>query len=287
MPREKPGRRAPADKPPPHQHCDGEPGLSGRGRGILKPGRARHPPEQQESDHRRWEWGRVSGIDWNTGGQAPFDRVRLSAAAGEIPMSRLGAASGTLRVNLRWSGPEDGGGRGPFRRRIEPTAALGVAAGPKVDLDLGCLYQFTDGQRGVVQAAGQRNGDFARPPYIRLDRDDRTGSSTGENLFVNMDHSGHFQRVLIFVLLAGGSDDLTKVGAALTLYPTNGPALGLRLDGQGPAKAKSCAAVLIQRSGAEFALRTETKYFGGYQSDIDAAYSWGLHWAPGPGKVRI
>lgn len=231
----------------------------------------------------------MSGIDWNSGGQAPFSRVGLSAAAGDIPLSRIGAASGTLRVNLRWSGPEDAGGRGrPFRRRIEPALGAGGAAGPKVDLDLGCLYQFTDGQRGVVQAAGQRNGDFARPPYIRLDRDDRTGSSTGENLFVNMDHSGHFQRVLIFVLLAGGSDDLTKVGATLTLYPSSGPALSLNLDRQGTtSKARSCAAVLIQRGGAEFALRTEAKYFPGYQSEIDAAYGWGLHWAPGPGKVRI
>lgn len=230
----------------------------------------------------------MSGIDWNSGGQAPFNRVGLSSASGEIPLSRLGASSGTLRVNLRWSGPEADGGRArPFRRRIEPAAALGVASGPKVDLDLGCLYQFTDGQRGVVQAAGQRNGDFTRPPYIRLDRDDRTGSSTGENLFINMDHNGHFQRVLIFVLLAGGADDLAKVGATLTLYPTNGPALGLRLEGPGTGKSKSCAAVLIQRSGAEFALRTETKYFAGFQSEIDAAYGWGLHWAPGPGKVRI
>lgn len=229
----------------------------------------------------------MSGIDWNSGGQAPFNRVGLSAGSGEIPLSRLGAASGTLRVNLRWSGPQDGGGRGPFRRRIEPTPAPGVAGGPKVDLDLGCLYQFTDGQRGVVQAAGQRNGDFARPPYIRLDRDDRTGSSTGENLFVNMDHRDHFQRVLIFALLAGGSEDLTKVGAVLTLYPTNGPALSLRLEGQSSGKAKSCAAVLIQRSGTEFALRTESRFFPGYQSEIDAAYGWGLHWAPGPGKMRI
>ena len=61
----------------------------------------------------------------------------------------------------------------------------------------------------------------------------------------------------------------------------------LRLDGQGAGKAKSCAAVLIHRAGAEFALRTETKYFAGYQSEIDAAYGWGLRWAAGPGKVRI
>ena len=237
----------------------------------------------------------MSGIDWNSGGQQPFTRIGLSPADGDRSLSRSGASSGTLRVNLRWSATEDRrGGVRSLRRRLDPSPTQGVSSGPKVDLDLGCLYQFTDGQRGVVQAAGARHGDFARPPYVRLDRDDRTGSSTGENLFISMDHSAHFQRLLIFVLLAGGADDITKVGAAVTLYPTSGPALELRLDGSpgsasGSAggRSKSCAAVLIQRTGTEFALKTEAKYFPGFQSEIDKAYNWGLHWAPGPGKVRI
>jgi tellurite resistance protein TerA len=232
----------------------------------------------------------VAGIDWNSGGQAPFTRVSLVSADGDRSLTRSGAGSGTLRVNLRWSSADDlrrGGGR-VLRRRLDPGPTQGVSQGAKVDLDLGCLYQFTDGQRGVIQAAGARHGDFARPPYVRLDRDDRTGSSTGENLFINMDHSAHFQRLLIFVLLAGGTDDLTKVGAAITLYPNNGPALELRLDGPVTGvKPKSCAAVLIQRAGTEFTLKTEARYFPGFQSEIDKAYGWGLHWAPGPGKVRI
>jgi len=236
----------------------------------------------------------VSGIDWNSGGQAPFTRVGLSPVDPDRSLSRSGAGSGTLRVNLRWSSTDERrGGVRSLRRRLDPGPTQGVSSGPKVDLDLGCLYQFTDGQRGVVQAAGARHGDFARPPYVRLDRDDRTGSSTGENLFINMDHSAHFQRLLIFVLLAGGADDLTKVGATLTLYPTSGPALELRLDGAtaassaAPGRAKSCAAVVIQRTGTEFMLKTEAKFFPGFQSEIDKSYAWGLHWAPGPGKVRI
>ena len=238
----------------------------------------------------------MSGIDWNTGGQAPFTRIGLTSAEPERSLARSGAGSGTLRVNLRWSNPEElrRSGARVLRRRLDPIPSTqGSASGPKVDLDLGCLYQFTDGQRGVVQAAGARHGNFARPPYVRLDRDDRTGSSTGENLFINMDHSAHFQRLLIFVLLAGGADDLTRVGAAVTLYPTSGPALELRLDGQtalaaaAGSRSKSCAAVLIRRQGTEFMLKTEAKFFPGFQSEIDKSYTWGLHWAPGPGKIRI
>jgi tellurite resistance protein TerA len=251
------------------------------------PTQADEPSEEVGTD--------VSGIDWNTGGQQPFTRIALTSADPDRSLSRSGAGSGTLRVNLRWSNPEElrRGGVRVLRRRLDPDGTQGSAAGPKVDLDLGCLYQFTDGQRGVVQAAGARHGNFARPPYVRLDRDDRTGSSTGENLFISMDQSAHFERLLIFVLLAGGAEDLTKVGAVITLYPTSGPALELRLDGQSSlapvtgGRYKSCAAVLIRRQGTEFMLKTESKFYPGYQSEIDKAYAWGLHWAPGPGKVRI
>jgi uncharacterized protein involved in tellurium resistance len=152
-----------------------------------------------------------------------------------------------------------------------------------VDLDLGCLYQFTDGRRGVIQAVGRRSGDYARAPFIRLDRDDRIGSSTGENIFVNMDQSAHFQRILIFVMVAGGSDDLTRTGATVTVYPTAGPALEIRLEGpSGLNRARSCAVAQIKRQGPEIIVKRELRYFTGFQSEIDAAYGWGLHWGPGP-----
>src|SRR5690606_40105293 len=55
-----------------------------------------------------------------------------------------------------------------------------------VDLDLGCLYELADGSKGVIQALGNSFGALNTPPYIHLDGDDRTGSSTGgENMHIN------------------------------------------------------------------------------------------------------
>jgi tellurite resistance protein TerA len=231
----------------------------------------------------------VTGIDWSGGGEAPFSRIGMSAAANEVSLSQHGATAGTLRINLRWNtsaaaGPQ-AGRRGLLARR---TDTAGADPHNPVDLDIGCLYEFTDGQRGVIQAVGRRSGDYARAPYIRLDRDDRIGSSTGENIFVNMDHSAQFQRILIFVMVAAGTDDLTLSGAAVTVYPTAGPALEIRLEGpSGLPRAKSCAVAQILRQGPEIVVRREVRYFSGYQSEIDAAFTWGLNWGPGPGKAWL
>jgi tellurite resistance protein TerA len=240
----------------------------------------------------------VSGIDWSGGGEAPFSRIGMSTATSEVSLTQHGAIAGTLRVNLRWN-PAATGNRSGRRSLFAARRAEGVGVDPNrsVDLDLGCLYQFTDGQRGVIQAVGRRSGDYARAPFIRLDRDDRMGSSTGENIFINMDQSAHFQRILIFVMVAGGTDDLTRAGASVTIYPTAGPALELRLEGGSSAgaagsgastgRARSCAVAEIRRQGPDIVVHRELRYFPGYQSEIDKYYNWGLHWGPGPGKAWL
>jgi tellurite resistance protein TerA len=224
----------------------------------------------------------------------------MSAAASEVSLTRYGAVSGTMRVNLRWypatavQRPPPAGQWPPPAQRGRPAARRWLRArdeGPgrqAIDLDIGCLYEFTDGERGVIQAVGRRSGDYARSPFIRLDRDDRVGSSTGENLFFNMDQSAHFQRILIFVMVASGSDEITETGGIVTIYPTAGPALEIRLEGpSGLDRAKSCAVAQIRRQGPEFVVTRELRYFTGYQNEIDAAYNWGLHWVPGPGKTWL
>lgn len=231
----------------------------------------------------------MSGIDWRDGGEAPFRRTRLATPGSDVSLTRQGGAVGTLRVNLRWTSAGGGntggsGRRGLFPRRTEPLAAR---PNRSVDLDLGCLYQFTDGQRGVIQAVGQRSGDYARPPYIRLDRDDRFGSEAGENLFINMEHTNHFDRILVFVMVKSGTEDLTSCNTSVTFYPTAGPALEIPLAGPtGLAVTHSCAVAQIRRQGTEIVVHSELKYFGGYQSEIDAAFNWGLRWGSGSGRGR-
>lgn len=79
---------------------------------------------------------------------------------------------GEILINLNWSQPAR---RGLFSRASQP-----------IDLDLGCLFELTNGSKGAVQALGNSFGSLSQAPFISLDGDDRSGESAGgENLRIN------------------------------------------------------------------------------------------------------
>jgi tellurite resistance protein TerA len=213
-----------------------------------------------------------------------YRRVSLTPSDPTFSLTRNGAAGGTLRVNLHWSstpgvvpGVRTTSTKGRLSlRRLE---AEPISYAREIDLDLGCFYEFRGGQRGVVQAMGNRRGSFDRAPYIRLDRDDRTGSATGENLFINLDHADVFRRLLIFVYIYSGAPAFDQANAVVTLFPVYGPPIEIRLDSH-TTQARSCAVALIAHAGNDLVVRRETRYVPGYQGELDRLYRWGLRWAP-------
>jgi tellurite resistance protein TerA len=181
------------------------------------------------------------------------------------------AAAGTVRVNLTWNARLPTPAR-PSPRGDRPATS---AQEPRVDLDLGCLYELTGGRRGVVQAIGDFRGDFDREPYIRLDRDDRTGSSAGENMFVNAAHLRDIRRILIFVFAYSGS--LDAVTMAVTVEPVGGTPVQID-PGVGAAPSHACAVALLTSGADGFLVQREARYIPGYQADLDRLYGWGLRW---------
>ncbi|MBA9025891.1 uncharacterized protein involved in tellurium resistance [Peribacillus huizhouensis] len=74
-----------------------------------------------------------------------------------------------------------------------------------VDLDLGCLYELKNGEKGCVQALGNAFGNFNNRPYMQLDADDRTGSAVGgENLRINGNKISDIKRVLVYSFIYEG-----------------------------------------------------------------------------------
>lgn len=209
---------------------------------------------------------------------------QLTATTPAASLSARGAATGMFRVNLTWNQmpsiptPRPERGLRISSRRLEPPPIL---HGRLVDLDLGCLYEFSTGQRGVVQALGHRRGAYERPPYIRLDQDDRSGSATGENLFVNMDQYEKFSRILFFVFAYSGAFD--GANAKVTFHPVSGSPLEVRLDNPIP-DARACAVAMLMRNGSDVTLQREVRYTTGYQAELDRMYGWGMRWAAGQQK---
>jgi tellurite resistance protein TerA len=200
-------------------------------------------------------------------------KVTLTKAAPTVSLTKHGSATGTLRVNLNWNARPAGGGGGLFKRLA-----------PALDLDLGCLYEFTDGTKGVVQALG--NSFTARPRGVHenviwLDGDDRSGSNAaGENLFVNLAHVDKIKRIMVFALIYEGAANWAAADGVVTLFPAAGPQIEVRLDDSRDG-ARICGIAMLESTGGDLSVRREVNYLNGGQRVLDETYGWGMNWTAG------
>ena len=201
-----------------------------------------------------------------------LSKVTLTKSAPTVSLTKQGSSTGMLRVNLNWNARPAGGG-GLFKR-----------SAPSLDLDLGCLYEFTDGTKGVVQALGNAftaSPKGVREPVIRLDGDDRSGTNAeGENLLINLGYANQIKRVLVFALIYQGAANWAAADGVVTLFPATGPQVEVRLD-ETRDGARICGIALLESRNGELSVRREVNYIEGSQSALDRAYGWGMNWAPG------
>ncbi|MEU6038092.1 TerD family protein [Actinomadura sp. NPDC047616] len=206
--------------------------------------------------------------------------ISLTKSAPSVSLTKHGATSGHMRVNLNWS--------------ARPGAARGLLGklrrGVDLDLDLCALWELKDGRKGIVHAVGDF-GALDRPPYIQLDRDDRAGTvETGENLTINLDHTADFRRILVFAEIYDGADDFRGLDAVATLYPRGAAPIEMRTDDCVDA-SRDVVLALIENVGGELVVRREGRYvlpppgrprWG--KMAVDQAYGWNLEWVASRGK---
>lgn len=192
-----------------------------------------------------------------------LSKISLTKDSPRISLTKPGEQQGVMRVNLNWN---SGQKRGLF------------GGSKAVDLDLGCLWELADGSKGVVQALGNSFGNDQTPPYIALDGDDRTGSvSGGENMRINLAQPERFRRILIFAMIYEGAANWAAVDGVVTMYPTSGPPIEVRLDS--PVNgAAICAIAQVYYAGGALHVNREVNYIRGGQADLDRTYSWGMQW---------
>lgn len=207
------------------------------------------------------------------GGGVSLSKVSLTKAAPSVSLTKQGSAGGTLRVNLNWNArPASSGG---FFKR-----AMG---GGGIDLDLGCLYELSDGTKGAVQALGNAFRDrnkFGPDPIIWLDGDDRSGSNAaGENLFVDLSDISRIRRIMVFAFIYEGAANWAAADGVVTLYPVSGPQVEVRLD-EHSSNSTMCGIAMLENVGGELSVRREVRYVAGH-SDLDRAYGWDMQWKTG------
>jgi tellurite resistance protein TerA len=212
------------------------------------------------------------------GGPVSLSKVTLTKNAPSVSLTKQGSAGGLLRVNLNWTAKPAAPAGGGFLKRMAASAT------PATDLDLGCLYEFTDGTKGVVQALGNAftaNGSFSNKPVIWLDGDDRSGVVTGgENLHVDLAQSKNIRRILVFAQIYEGASNWAAAAGVVTLFPTDGPQVEIQLDEHDP-KSRLCAVAMFESQNGELVVRREVRYIQGSQRNLDEQYGWGMQWSAG------
>lgn len=197
--------------------------------------------------------------------------ISLTKSAPRVNLAKGGAGQGAMRVNLNWSAQKPSGG----------LMAKLTGGANQVDLDLGCLYELADGSKGAIQALGNNFGSLDKPPYILLEGDDRSGTNVaGENMHVNLARPELFRRILVFAMIYEGAPNWAAVDGVVTLFPTSGPKVEVRLDST-EKNARICAVALIENNGGTVSVQREVSYVTGSQADLDKKYGWGMQWKAG------
>lgn len=164
---------------------------------------------------------------------------------------------------------------GFFQKMVKKATKQGV------DLDLGCLYELKNGERGCIQAFGEKFGEYDSAPFIALSGDERTGDAEGDDeiIRINAKHWGEVERVLVYCYIYKGP----------TLWSEIKPNLNIIIEGQTPINIQSdipedtmniCALVNIKNEKDGMHFTNNSEYFHDHAA-MDRAFGFGIEWGDG------
>ena len=211
-------------------------------------------------------------------------KITLDKRGDKISLEKRGAGVGHGRIvcNLQWTA---GGARNTAAPRKSGFLAglLGggaAASGGAIDLDLGCLFELSDGKRSVVQALGNTFGAYEQTPYIHMAGDDRSGhSANGEFLYINGDKLQHIKRICIYAFIYEGAAHWAQADGVVTVSVPGHPPIEVRLDGHEERK-NLCAIAMLDNVDGQLRVTKLAEYFSGHVQ-LDEHYGWGLRWQKG------
>lgn len=194
--------------------------------------------------------------------QQPPKVVSLKKS-GDTHKINLSKNSGTIHVNLNWNQTQKG-------------FLMQKKSG--IDLDLACMYRLKDGRQGVIQALGNQFGNDRDFPFIKLDKDDRSGTSTdGENMFFTKPELIDF--AIVFAFIYEGSPNWKSAHASVTLRQQGSPDVELQIDSANTFD-RFCVFASMKDAGGQLEIRREEQYFQGHK-EADEYYGFGFRWVAG------
>lgn len=192
-------------------------------------------------------------------------KVTLDKKGDRRTVSLTKGGNQRIHLNLNWKQPAlDTRKRGLFAPKSNAP-----------DLDLGCMWELKDGSKGVIQPLGGRMGSESGPPWIYLDKDDRSGAAAdGENLYIVRPEM--IKRVMVFALIYEGAPDFKSVGGTMTIRDQNGSETIVELDDP-ESNRPFCAICTITEHGDSVVITKEERYLNDHR-EADEQYGFGFSW---------
>ncbi len=192
----------------------------------------------------------------------------------KVSLEKKSAAGlGEILVNLNWNSK-------PLKQGFL-SGLFGGGGSQAIDLDLGCLYELKNGQKGAVQALGNAFGSLNQPPYISLDGDDRTGAATaGENLRINGNKLSEFKRILVYTFIYEGIANWQQADAVVTIKYPGAEDIIVKMDTFNSTNAMCGLALFENQNDQTFSVEKIVQFYNGHRA-LDQAFHWGMQWKPG------
>ena len=198
--------------------------------------------------------------------------MAISLEKGKKVSLKKGSQSGLgeILINLNWNAK-------PAKKGL-----FGVFGGGQgIDLDLGCLFELKDGQKGAVQALGNAFGSLQHLPFIALDGDDRTGAvTTGENLRIDGNKIALFKRILVYTFIYEGVANWQQADATVTIKYPGAEDLIIKMDSYNSNDVMCGLALLENVNDETFSVEKIVQFYPGHQA-LDSAFHWGMRWQAG------
>ncbi len=151
----------------------------------------------------------------------------------------------------------------------------------EMDLDIGCMYQLRNGEKGSLQALGGRFGSYEGSPYIQIDGDDTTGEvETGENIRINGSYISEIEKVLVYAYIYKGAINWQQTNAYISIKCPGVEDIIVEMDDYNTTY-KLCGLLMLENiDNTTFMAKRIFKFYENHQS-LDKAHDWGIEWENG------
>lgn len=193
------------------------------------------------------------------------DKVVLENNGDAVQLkTNYGEGLGEIWVNLNW-----------HQKQQKSVGTKNI----NIDLDLGCLFELTTGETGVVQPWGNIWGNLDRPPFILHCGDDRTGAwPEGENLRIDGDKISMFKRILLYSYIYEGTANWPDADAVAKITQPGKQNIVVELNDY-RSEMGICAIALLEKIGKTFSVKKVMRYFSSYRQ-MYRVFNWSLEWTP-------